>query len=76
MEGTKQVAQRMVNAENAFLGTIKNIVGCTDESAAKVLAIYRKYKLVKLDPIGGVINVKHGMYLDVDVILNAIAMKD
>lgn len=76
MEGTKQVAQRIVNAENAFIATIKNIVGCTDESAAKVLAVYRKYKIVKLDPIGGVINVKHGMYLDVDVILNAIAMKD
>ena len=66
------IAQRMVNAENAFISVIKEIAGCSNDSAAHVLNVYRKLKLVKFDAVCGTINVKHGLYLDKDIIENAI----
>ncbi|AVA38317.1 MULTISPECIES: hypothetical protein [Cupriavidus] len=73
MEGTKQVAQRIVNAEENFADTVQEITGCTRDEAFKALVTMRKLRVVKLDPIGGRYNVTHGIYLERDVLRNAIA---
>lgn len=68
----RPIAQRIVNAENSFIENIQNIAGCTHAEAVKVLAVYRKAKVLKNDFVGGSINVKHGAYLDVSTIRKAI----
>jgi len=74
MQGTRQVAQRIVNAERAFAETIQGIAPCTDAEAAAVTALYRRLRVAKLDPVGGTIRVTHGAYLDREAVDNALAM--
>jgi hypothetical protein len=66
------IAQRTVNAENNFIENVISISGCTKIEAEKVLSVYRKFKIVKMDAVVGVISVKHGAFLDADAIKNAI----
>lgn len=73
-EGCKAIAQRIVNAETRFVDVITAISGCTQEQALKVLAVYKKHKVAKLNVSQGVYDFKHGVYLEKDVILNAINM--
>lgn len=69
----KNMAARMVNAENDFAATLVEIAGITTEEAFKVLAVYRKVKAVKNDYAVSRISVKHGAFLNRDVILRALA---
>lgn len=71
-KGLRGVAQRLESAEQNFIATLMDRGGITRAEAVKVLALYRKMKLVTRDAIGGVINVKHGGFLDRDVILRAL----
>lgn len=72
MKGTKQIAQRLVNTEKIFIDTIQEKVDCTEKEALKVLKIYKKEKIVKFDAVGGRPIFKHGVFLENDVIKNAI----
>lgn len=72
LPGTKSVADKMVNAEKSFIETIRNISKCTEEQATKVFKIYLKEKIIKRDLQMGKYNVKHGAFLDKEVIQNAI----
>ncbi len=74
--GTKAVAIRIVNAENRFIANVQDLAGCTKEAAEKVLRVYRNLKIAKMDAVNGVISVKHGMYLDADILANAIALNE
>lgn len=69
----KNMATRMVNAENDFVAVLVEKAGITTDEAFKVLAIYRKLKVVKNDYAVSRISVKHGAFLDRDVILRALA---
>ncbi len=71
--GNAHTAQRIVNAENAFLATLMHFGDLDAVEAAAVLAVYRKARVVKLDAVGGALNVKHGAFLDRDVIRRALA---
>lgn len=72
----KPTAQRIVNGEEVFISNIMKIAGCSRSDAEKVLALYRKLKVVKTDAVGGVINIKHGVFYEKDVIENAIKQKN
>lgn len=72
MQGTEQIARRIINAENAFIETIMNIAGCNKAEAKKVMRLYLKERLAKCDAVIGRITVKHGAYLEADVIRRAI----
>jgi hypothetical protein len=72
MDGTRQVARRIVNAEESFMATVIERTGCTAHEAAKVLSVYRKAKVVKMDAVGGTLKVKHGVFWDADILRNAI----
>lgn len=71
MNGTKQVAQRIVNAEQDFVQMIME-KGFTREDAFKAMHTMLKLKVAKLDPIIGRISVKHGAYLEIEAIRNAV----
>jgi hypothetical protein len=66
------IADRMINAIDTFLDMLEEISGCSHDEAVKVFNLYRDLKLVKLDAVIGRYSVKHGAYLDKEVIQNAI----
>jgi hypothetical protein len=69
----KNMATRMVNAENDFVSLLVDCAGITTDEAFKVLAVYRKVKVIKNDYAVNRISVKHGALLDREVILRALA---
>ena len=69
--GTREIAQRMVNAEINFDGILMEIAGISAEEAAKIRTLYLARKWAKMDAVGGRISVKHGAYLDASSILCA-----
>jgi hypothetical protein len=69
----KNMATRMVNAENDFIAALVDIAGITTDEAFKVLATYRKAKVLKNDYAVSRISVKHGAFLNREVILRALA---
>ena len=71
--GMKNVACRMVAAENNFVEVLMNFGEISKADAEKVLVVYRKLKLVKMDAVNGVMSVKHGAYLDKATIANAMS---
>ena len=72
ISGLKDVAQRIVNAEENFTDTLVEIAGISKADAFKALATFRKAKAVKLHIGIGRITVKHGAFLAKDVILRAV----
>lgn len=72
MQGTKQIAQRIVKAENEFAATVQEITGCSRDEAFKALATMRKLKVVKLDAVIGRYTAKHGAFMEADPLRNAI----
>lgn len=73
MEGTKQVAERIVTAEERFADWVVESIGCARRDAFKVLAVYRKARAVKVDPITGQFSLTHGGFADADVLRRALA---
>lgn len=74
MARMKDMATRIVSAETAFTNTVMVATGCDELTAEKVMRLYLKNKLAKLDATIGRITVKHGAYLEDDVLANAVAM--
>lgn len=70
----RPIAQRIVNAENRFLVFVRETTGMGEQQAERVLAYYRRHKLVRLDPIGGQFNLTHGDFADADVLRRAAQM--
>lgn len=66
------MGQRIENARKSFVDNLIEQFALTTEQAHHVLDVYIKLKVVKLDPIGGVYNLKHGIYWEPDVIRNAV----
>lgn len=69
--GLRSVAQRMINAEDAFLDVLCSLGEINRGQAALVVAAFRKAKVIKFDAVAGEIRVKHGAFLDRDVIRRA-----
>jgi len=70
MQGTRQVAERMVNAQKAFVQLVME-KGFTRKQAEKIMTVYLKNKIAKLDAAMGRITVKHGAFWELDVLRNA-----
>ena len=69
----QDMATRAATAEANFAETLVNIAGITEAEAEKVMALYLKEKIAKIDHVNGRISVKHGVFLEADVIHNAVA---
>lgn len=72
MKGTEQIAQRIINAENAFIESVVEQFDITEEEGEKVLNAFIKVKAVKIDPVMGQFNLTNGAFWDKQVIENAI----
>lgn len=72
--GFRNMAQRIVSAESAFIANVMER-GFTKEEAEKVLRVYRKARVIRLDAVGGVYTVKHGAFWDIEVLRNAVNHK-
>lgn len=70
-QGNKDTAQRIVNAHLGFVETLERCGNITEKQAISVKDYYLKNKLAKLDAVSGRITVKHGAFLDADVIQRA-----
>lgn len=73
MNGTKAIAQRIVNAEENFIGTVQALTGFTRDESIKALNTMRKLKVVKLDVGIRRYLPKHGAFMEPDALRNAIA---
>lgn len=72
-EGNRAMAARIINAENNFVSSLQAIAGINEEQAVKVMRFYLgKCKAAKLDAVIGKISVRHGAFLDREVILRAV----
>lgn len=69
----QDIATRAANAEANFIETLVEIAGISEAEAAKVMALYLKEKIAKIDHNIGRISVKHGVFLEADVIHNTVA---
>ncbi len=68
------IAHRIDNAHEDFTETLIRLGEFDREDAIKVKNLYLAKKLAKIDIGIGRINVKHGAYLDQDVLTRALAM--
>ena len=66
------MAIRITNAEKAFAEFVVDTIKCTMDEGYKVLAVYKKNKMVKIDPICGQFNLKHGVFAEKIVLQNAL----
>lgn len=69
--GYRAIATRIVNAQERFIAILES-KGFTREDAVKAMNTMLKLKVAKLDPVSGVINVRHGAFLEKEVIQNAV----
>lgn len=69
----EHMARRLDAAEDSFIEFAVS-VGLTVEGARAALAVYVKRRLIKLDAVGGQFYIKHGAYLDADVLARAAEM--
>lgn len=71
-EGCRKMATRIAQAEADFLSLLMEFGGlATDAEARAALATFRKVRAIKLDAVNGRVNVKHGAFLERDVIRRA-----
>jgi hypothetical protein len=68
----RSIASRMAQAEENFLRVLRVQGSLTMAEAEKVFAYYKKHKLVTRDAVMGEYKVKHGAFLDREVIRNAL----
>jgi hypothetical protein len=71
IEGFKPMAIRQLNAERAFVDFVES-KGFSRADAAKAVSTLLRLKIAKLDAVTGSWSVKHGAFLDVDVLRNAV----
>lgn len=70
----QDMATRAVNAENSFVADIMEIAEITEEEGHKVLALYLKEKIAKMDYGIGRVQIKHGAFLDAATIRRAASI--
>ena len=67
-QGFKNMAARIVQAENDFLETLCSLGEISQDQAQAVFAHYKANGGIKLDAVIGRYSVKHGALLDRDLI--------
>lgn len=70
--GAQFIAQRIINAEEAFIEFASESAGLTRDEAIKALTAYRKVKAIKIDPIVGQFSFTHGGFAEADVLRRAV----
>lgn len=71
-ESAKHMVSRIETAKSHFSEIVMHIAACSEGHAQMVTDYYLANKIAKLDPVNGIIRVQHGVFLEADVILDAI----
>jgi hypothetical protein len=74
-QGARSLLNRAAAAQQNFVEWVMEQTGCTEAEAEKVLRIYKKERLMKIDSYMGTWHIKHGAFLDVDVLRRAIEIE-
>lgn len=69
------LAKRVVNAEVSFIEFAMRTANLTHVEAVNALKVYRKYKAIKIDAIGGQFSFTHGDFAEADVLQKAANTK-
>lgn len=69
--GLRNVAQRSVDAENRFIDYAMEHGRLSRGQAVTALAAFRKARVIKFDAVNGTFHVKHGQFLEPDVLRRA-----
>lgn len=74
----EDMATRSARAIHGFMDLLVSVAGISRTEAATVFEVYRKIKVLNTrdQHVNGHITVKHGAFLDKDVILRALAQAD
>jgi hypothetical protein len=68
----REICERQVGAVQSLLDSIMEITGCNEAEAEKAFVTLKKAKALKLDSYAGRYTVKHGAFLDREVLVRAI----
>lgn len=71
MKGFAAMAQRIENAQNAFVTFAMETAGLTNEEARRALRTMRKARVLEIDVVGGQFTFTHGAFAQADVIRRA-----
>lgn len=74
--GLRAVAQRSVDAENSFLDYAMEHGRLDRDQARVALAAFRKARAIRFDAVNGTFHVKHGAFLEPDVIRRAAGVDE
>jgi len=72
--GARALVTRQQNAMDRFIEYAMDRAGLSREEAERALAVYRREKVIKLDPMSGQFNFKHGAFGEADVLQRAARM--
>ncbi len=73
MSPVQAAMQRLANAEDHFAEQVQARIQCTRADGLRVLEVYLKERVVKLDLVGGRFGVVHGAFWDAPVLRRALA---
>lgn len=74
--GLRDVAQRIVNAQNRFIDYAMEHGRLSRGQAETALAAFRKARVIKFDAVNGSFHVKHGAFLEPDVLRRAAGIEE
>jgi len=72
MQACKNIAKRSINAENNFINSVMEQFNFTKNEAEKILSVYKKHKLIKIDYVTGQFQLKDGRFWDEYPMKNAL----
>jgi hypothetical protein len=72
MNSYQAIATKITNAEDRFISAVMEQFSKTKIEAEIILAVFKQYKIVKIDPIGGQFTLSQGIFWDADVMDNAL----
>lgn len=68
----KEIAWKQVQAIENFIGFLVKMHSLTKDQATKVFKVFKKVKSIEIDYVNVNYRVKHGDYLDRDIVTNAV----
>jgi hypothetical protein len=74
--GLRNVAQRSADAENRFIAYAMEHGQLSRDQALIALAAFRKARAIKFDEVNGTFHVKHGQFLEPDVLRCAAGIEE
>lgn len=72
MTGAWALEQRRINAEKRFVSYAMETAKVSEEDARKILVLYKKHKLIKIDVVVGQFSFAHGDFANAWCLTNSL----